>query len=76
MREALHTVMGDQTEKNDALKAMAMALKEQVEKLNGELTISKVALGNGMLASSPNQLNMEANLGEIILDQYAPETHL
>ncbi|KAH1081395.1 hypothetical protein J1N35_021156 [Gossypium stocksii] len=40
-----NTIMGDQTEKNDALKAMVIALKEQIMELDGELAICKVALG-------------------------------
>ncbi|MBA0769728.1 hypothetical protein Gotri_018430 [Gossypium trilobum] len=41
------------TGRDDALKAMVIALKEEITELNGEFTIYKVALSSRMLASSP-----------------------
>lgn len=46
-------------EKNDTLEAIVTVLKEQVAKLKGELTICKVVLGNGMLASGLKQHRMD-----------------
>ncbi|KAH1047127.1 hypothetical protein J1N35_037911 [Gossypium stocksii] len=38
--------------KDDALKAMVAALKEEINELKGELKIFKAIIGNGMLASN------------------------
>ncbi|MBA0840709.1 hypothetical protein Goarm_003270 [Gossypium armourianum] len=56
--EALNFFKGDQSKKNDALKAMGIILKEHVVELKGKLTIYKVALGNEMLALGPRQHRM------------------
>ncbi|KAK8316558.1 hypothetical protein V6Z12_A13G050900 [Gossypium hirsutum] len=46
--DAIETMMVGKT---DAMKAMITALKEEIAELKGELTIYKVALGNGGLAA-------------------------
>ncbi|MFQ6647378.1 hypothetical protein Gotur_021094 [Gossypium turneri] len=46
-------------EKDDALKAMMIALKEEINELKEELKIFKAAIGNGMLASKPKQQAMD-----------------
>ncbi|KAH1129266.1 hypothetical protein J1N35_000644 [Gossypium stocksii] len=49
MQGVLNTAAGELTEKNNALEAMVLPLKEQTKELN----ICKVALGNGVLAAAP-----------------------
>ncbi|KAK5845384.1 hypothetical protein PVK06_001560 [Gossypium arboreum] len=62
MKEALNASIDDQTEKltkkNNALKAMVVALKEKtkammekIKELEGELVVCRVAMGKMMLAS-------------------------
>ncbi|MFQ6663417.1 hypothetical protein Gotur_030961 [Gossypium turneri] len=45
--------------KDDALEAMVIALKEEINELKGELKIFKAAIGNGMLASKPKPQAMD-----------------
>ncbi|MBA0765631.1 hypothetical protein Gotri_014793 [Gossypium trilobum] len=63
MKEAPNATKGGQTEKNDALEAMVMALKEKTEAimekikdLEVELALCRVTAGKKMLASVPKQL--------------------
>ncbi|KAK8307402.1 hypothetical protein V6Z12_D03G193100 [Gossypium hirsutum] len=55
MQEQLKEYVLDNVEKlngrDDAIEAMVTALKEEIAELKGELTIYKVALGNGGLAA-------------------------
>ncbi|MBA0786283.1 hypothetical protein Gotri_027587 [Gossypium trilobum] len=44
--------------KDDALEAMVIASKEEINELKGELKIFKAAVGNEMLASKPKQQAM------------------
>ncbi|MBA0642424.1 hypothetical protein Goklo_026811 [Gossypium klotzschianum] len=45
--------------KDDALEAMVIVLKEEIDELKRELKIFKAAVGNGMLASKPKQQTMD-----------------
>ncbi|MFQ6657181.1 hypothetical protein Gotur_026966, partial [Gossypium turneri] len=45
--------------KDDALEAMVIALKKEINELKGELKIFKAAVGNGMLASKPKPQAMD-----------------
>ncbi|MBA0669461.1 hypothetical protein Goklo_024249, partial [Gossypium klotzschianum] len=45
--------------KDNALEAMVIALKEEINELKGELKIFKVAIGNGMLALKPKPQAMD-----------------
>ncbi|KAK5820530.1 hypothetical protein PVK06_025577 [Gossypium arboreum] len=45
MQGVFNTAMGELAKKNDALKAMVLALKEQIEELKGKLNICKATLG-------------------------------
>ncbi|MFQ6658883.1 hypothetical protein Gotur_027975 [Gossypium turneri] len=45
--------------KDDALEAMVIASKEEINELKGELKIFKTAVGNEMLASKPKQQAMD-----------------
>ncbi|MBA0879403.1 hypothetical protein Goshw_005982 [Gossypium schwendimanii] len=63
MKEAPNATKGGQTEKNDALEAMVMALNEKNEAImekikdfEGELAMCRVTTGKKMLASVPKQL--------------------
>ncbi|MBA0828444.1 hypothetical protein Goarm_013119 [Gossypium armourianum] len=63
MIEAPNATKGGQTEKNDALEATVMALKEKneaimekIKDLKGELAMCRVIAGKKMLASVPKQL--------------------
>ncbi|MBA0642050.1 hypothetical protein Goklo_026512 [Gossypium klotzschianum] len=47
------------TGKDDALKAMVTALKEEINELKGELKIFKAAIGNGMLATKSKPQAMD-----------------
>ncbi|MBA0814105.1 hypothetical protein Gohar_019952, partial [Gossypium harknessii] len=67
MQEQLREIVWDNisssenklAEKDDALKAMMIALKEEINELNEELKIFKATIGNGMLASKPKQQAMD-----------------
>ncbi|MBA0665684.1 hypothetical protein Goklo_002169, partial [Gossypium klotzschianum] len=47
------------TGKDDALEAMILALKEEINELKGELKLFKAAIDNEMLASKPKQQAMD-----------------
>ncbi|MBA0795840.1 hypothetical protein Gohar_006671 [Gossypium harknessii] len=42
-------------ERDDTLEDIVLAMKEEIAKLKGELTIYKATLSNGMLTSRPKQ---------------------
>ncbi|MBA0700995.1 hypothetical protein Goari_022804 [Gossypium aridum] len=47
------------THRDDAIKAMMIALKEEITKLKGELTIYKATLGNGGLVAVAPKPNVD-----------------
>ncbi|KAH1032919.1 hypothetical protein J1N35_045093 [Gossypium stocksii] len=51
--EPLGSVENKLAERDDALEAMMTTLKEEIMELKGELTIYKVALGNGGFVATP-----------------------
>ena len=55
LNEAMETL----TQKNIALEAMLVALREKIKKLNNELSACKAAIGGGVLAVMPtHQMDM------------------
>ncbi|MBA0762964.1 hypothetical protein Gotri_012505 [Gossypium trilobum] len=55
MDRILNSTMKRLAERDDTLEDMVLAMKEEIAKLKGELTIYKAALSNGMLTSRPKQ---------------------
>ncbi|MBA0846031.1 hypothetical protein Goarm_023075 [Gossypium armourianum] len=58
MKGVFNTAVNNLIEKNNALEAIVTTWKEKIVELKGELTVYKVALGNKILASAPNQHKM------------------
>ncbi|MFQ6650417.1 hypothetical protein Gotur_022873 [Gossypium turneri] len=78
MQEQLREFVGDTigssenklAGKDDALEAMVTALKEEINKLKGELKIFKAAIGNGMLASKSKPQAMDMPKLKALRGQY------
>ncbi|XP_040957468.1 uncharacterized protein [Gossypium hirsutum] len=57
--DTLRSTSDKLTVRDEALEALVTAMKEEIAELKGELTICKVALGNGMLTSGPKQRHVD-----------------
>ncbi|MBA0869024.1 hypothetical protein Goshw_022251 [Gossypium schwendimanii] len=59
MNELVDSTTKKLAEKDENLKDMMLAMKKEMEELNGELMIYKVALSNRMLFLRPKQQAMD-----------------
>ncbi|MBA0879548.1 hypothetical protein Goshw_023829 [Gossypium schwendimanii] len=59
MNKLVESTMKKLAERDENLEDMVLAMKKEIDKLKGELTIYKVALSNGMLSSMPKQQAMD-----------------
>ena len=57
--DTLRSTSDKLTVRDEALEALVTAMKEEIAELKGELTICKVALGNGMLTSGSKQRHVD-----------------
>ncbi|MBA0864101.1 hypothetical protein Goshw_029960, partial [Gossypium schwendimanii] len=59
MNELVNSTMEKLAERDENLKDMVLAMKKEIEELNGELMIYKASLSNGILSSRPKQQAMD-----------------
>ncbi|KAH1115215.1 hypothetical protein J1N35_008593 [Gossypium stocksii] len=62
--DSFRSTLDKLTVNDEALEALVTAMKEEIAKLKGELTICKAALGSGMLASGPKQRHVDVSKPE------------